>query len=222
MPKFIKSSAISNHYIVFDTETISRSPWTTEICELSAFCVDCHTLQKKDIVFNQLVQPSDYSLVEPEAMKVNKISIEELKEKGVPQEIAFKEFIKYCRQYQKTDKVWDCLIPVTYNGTNFDNIIMNRMCFKYNYLQDGRPRLFHPTHEFDLFAILRLWYHNSDELPSYKLTDVVDYMGLSSDNAHRALTDCENTYLIFRRLMEFQRRLSSIHTKKFYHCFAEK
>lgn len=221
MKKNFKSSILSNHYIVFDTETISRSPWDTEICELSAICVDCHTLEKKDVVFNQLVLPPDLSKIEPEAMKVNNISIEELKKKGKPQEVVLKEFINYCRQFQKTNKIWDNLIPVTYNGTNFDKILMDRWCFKYNHLENGRPRLFHPMHEFDVFSILRLWYHASDELPSYKLTDIAEYMGLPTNNAHRALADCENTYLIFRRLMEFQRKLSSIHTKKFYKCFSK-
>lgn len=220
MKKNLKSSKINNHYVIYDLETGDSNPYTTEPIEISAIVVDCNTLEKKDVIFNQVVLPTDWTLVKDEALKVNKITREEIMEKGVAQEIVFKEFVNFCRQFQKSNNKWDGLIPVGFNIVGFDNIIMDQLCFRYNWLDNGRPRLFHPSHRFDVMDMLKLWFHNNDELPSYSLDNVREFFGIKQDNAHRALSDVEDCFLIFRRLMEFQRKLSGAHTKKFIKCFA--
>lgn len=220
MKKFSKPSKISNHFVVYDLETGSRNPYTTQPIELSAVVVDCNTLEQKDVVFNQLILPENWDGIEDEALRVNKITREELVEKGVDQKTVFTEFIKFCRQYQKSDNKWEALIPVGYNIVGFDNIVMDQLCFKYEYVSEGRPRLFHPMHRFDVMDIMRLWFNGNDELPSYSMDNLREYFGIESDNAHRAMSDVQDTYLIFRRYIEFHRKLSSNYTSKFKGCFA--
>lgn len=218
--RFNKQSRIDCHYIVYDCETGHRNPYEAEIIELSAIVIDYATLEPKQISFNKLILPTNWDLVQDEALQKNKITREELKEKGVDQKIVFEEFINFCRQYQKSDTIWDGLIPVTYNGVGFDHILMSKLCFKYNYLEKGRPKLFHPFHYFDVAEIMRIWFHFNDELSSYSMDNVRDYLGIKPDQAHRAMSDVMDTYRIFKRFIEFHRKLSPKYIDKFKGCFS--
>jgi DNA polymerase III epsilon subunit-like protein len=220
--KFQKSSKLDNHYVLFDLETGGTNPYTTEPLEIAALVIDCNTLEPKENgVFQTLVQPTDWSLVDDKALQVNHLTKEEILEKGVSQETMFNEFVKFLRQFQRSDKYYHRLYPVGHNIINFDIPIMNRLAIKYSHIENDQPALFSSIHRFDIIDIVRLWYHNNDELPSYRMDDLRPYFGLSSNNAHRALKDVEDSLAIFKRFLQFHRKLSAKYTVQFKGCFNE-
>lgn len=223
MKKFIKTSKLENNYIVYDLETFSRNPYTTEPIEIGAIVIDCNTLQEKENGrFASLVKPTQWELIQDEALAKNKITREML-ETAPEQKLVMEQFVGFCRQFTRSDKLWDQLIPCGYNIVKFDNIIMDRMCEKYDILstRNKEPNLFHPFHSVDLAQILRYWFHNTNELPSYSLTDVCEYFGLTIVDAHRALADVEATMKLLQRFMKFGRELASRQMPKMKGCFSK-
>ncbi len=223
MKKFVKASKINNHYICVDIESSSRDPYTTQILELAAIVYDCNTLQEKDNGrFSTLVKPTNWSTVEEGALKVNKITLEEL-ETAPEEKFVFEQFIGFCHQFTKNESLWSQLIPCGQNIKAFDLIILELMSRRYKHTdKSGRSKLLHPTHNFDLMDILRLFFHNCNDLPSYSLDNVTQYFGLKpTKDAHRALADVETSWIIIKRFLEFFRKFSPNQITKFKNCFSK-
>lgn len=230
--KFI-STKLNNNIIVYDYETISRDEFTTEPIEISAIAADINTFELKTdaegkpLVFSTLVRPTDWSLVQEEALKKNGITREMLEEKDaegnfvVPdQEFAFRQFAGFCRSFARNDRKWEQPFSAGFNIDKFDNIISRRLCKKYNHVdKDGDSLLFHPMHSFDLIHILRMHFAWSDELPAYNLDAVRDYFGIDKTGSHRAYKDVEDTWLILKRFMNYFKSSSHKMLPKFKGAF---
>lgn len=224
MKKFFKSSKLNNHIICYDLETGSADPYTAEPLEICAIVYDINTLEPKDVEpFYALVKPPDWSLVQAGALAKNKLTKEKVEEEGVDQKIMFEQFANYCLQFTRSDKKWDALIPAGFNIMGFDNIIMDRLCTKYGYVDNKNDgKLFHPFHSFDLFPVLRMWFHNGDQLSGYSLDDVREYFGISKEGAHKATKDVQDTWLVLCRFIKMYREMSPKKLPSMRRCFAEK
>lgn len=223
MKKFVKSSKLNNHLICFDTETGGSDPYSCEPLEISAIVFDINTLEEKENGrFSALVKPDNWDIVSDEALKVNKLTREELS-LARDQETVIREFVNFCKQFQKNDKSsWECLMPCGFNINGFDLIIMDRMCKKYDILDGkGRQKLFHPFHKFDLADIIRPFFYNNDELSSYSLDNVCNYFGYKRETSHRAMVDVEATWSILKRFLVLYKGLSPKYMDKFKNCFAK-
>ncbi len=217
-------SKITNHLFIYDIESSAKSPHTAEVLEFFGVVVDVSTLnEKEDGVFGPvLVKPTDWSLVEPEALKVNNLVQKEIEEKGLDPEVFFNQLTAFLRKFQKSDKKWDALIPGGFNTNNYDNIIMNRMAVKYNYVDsDKSPKLFHPFHEFDLMPILRPWFYSTNTLESFSLENVRNWFGITNTGAHTAEFDVRSTSKILCRYLKFYKELSPKFLPKFKNCFGD-
>lgn len=219
--KFINTK-ISNNYLLLDLETTGRNPYTTEPCEISAIVIDCDTLDiKENGEFSSLCQPTDWSLVQDEALAKNKITREMLKE-APTQEFVFKQFCEFTQSFTRSNRVWDQLIACGYNINSFDMTILDRLCFKYDYVsKQNDPLLYHPIHRFDVLDFVRIFYHNTDELPSYSLDSVCDHFGIDRSGSHRGLIDCHNTYKLLKRFLTYFRQLAPKKIPQFKGCFNE-
>ncbi len=223
MKKFFKSTKLNNHLCVYDLETGGKDPYTCDVLEICVIVYDINTLEKKEVEpFHTLVKPlnNDWSKVHPKALEKNKLTRELVEEKGVDQQVMFDQLVKYLQQFQRKHDMWGALIPCGFNVHNFDNIIMDQMCFRYEYTQDGDPKLFHPIHCFDLIDTLRAWFHNSDDLEGYSLDAARRYFGLSTDGSHRATKDVEDTAAILIRFLKFYRELAPKKLSQFKGCFS--
>ena len=69
---------LSDYLVVIDTETTGKTAGTHEMIQLSALVADVVNW-KTVSSFSSLIQPRRWSLIDKEAMKVNQISIEDLK-----------------------------------------------------------------------------------------------------------------------------------------------
>lgn len=217
-----KSTKLNNNIICYDLETGDKDPYTCEPLEITAIVYDINTLQQKENgVFNTLIKPTDWSKVSEKALQKNKITREEVEDKGVDQKFFFDQFTEFCRSFQRNHTKWEGMYAAGFNILNFDNIIMDQLCTKYAYLdKDGDPLLFHPIHNFDLIHVSRLWFHNCDELNSYSLDGLRDYMGISKEGSHRSTKDVEDTWAILSRFMNMYRQLSVKKIPQFKGCFS--
>lgn len=229
MKKKFLSTKLNNNIIIYDYETISRNEFTTEPIEISAVCADINTLElKKDnegnvLVFSTLVKPTDWSLVEQAALDKNKITREEIEEKGVDQKFAFEQFTSFCRSFARSDKKWDQPYSAGFNINKFDNIITKRLCAKYGYVDKDQDNLiFHPFHNFDLLDVIRVWFAWGDDLAAYNLDAVRDYFGIDKSGSHRAEKDVIDTWLILKRFINYYKQLSHKTLPKFKGSFNEK
>lgn len=226
MKKRFINTKLNNNIIIYDYETGDKNQYTTEPLEVAAICADINTLEiKKDcdgnvLLFHTLIKPTDWSLVKDEALAKNKITRQEIEENGVNQEFFFNQFSGFCRQFAKSDKKWDQPYAAGFNIQKFDNVITERLCQKYNYLdKDNDSLIFHPFHFFDLAHIARMYFAWNDDLSSYSLDSLREYFGISKEGSHRADKDVMDTWLILKRFIAYFKQASPKMLPKFKGAF---
>lgn len=223
MKKKLIQTKLENSIICYDLETTDKNPYTCEPLEITAIVYDINSLlPKENGVFHSLIKPTNWSNVSEKALQKNKLTKEEVEDKGVDQKFFFDQFIEFCKSFQRKDNKWEAMYSAGYNILNFDNIIMDQLCYKYGYTdKDNDPLLFHPFHNFDLLCYIRAWFHNCDELASYSLDGVRDYMSIPKEGSHRSTKDVEDTWKILSRFISFYRQLSPKKIPQFKGCFGE-
>uniref|UniRef100_A0A6M3IMH1 Putative exonuclease n=1 Tax=viral metagenome TaxID=1070528 RepID=A0A6M3IMH1_9ZZZZ len=71
---------------------------------------------------------------------------------------------------------------------------------------DKQCTLFHPRDNVDVMRLLYLYTENLQEIRSLSLDSIRDWLGLSSENAHKADVDVRQTAEIFIRFLKFTRK----------------
>jgi DNA polymerase III alpha subunit (gram-positive type) len=210
--------------MVFDFETGSRYPETCEPIQLAACVLDSRTLKvKPDSEFQIYMRPEDdaWEKLEKEALDKNKITVELLKEKGVPQKQAWESFVNYVKKYNRKGSVFTAPIPAGHNIIAFDLPIINRLCRKYgNVDKDGNPNIFHMRDKIDLMYIAFLFFENKDEPGKYNQDMLCDYLGVDRTNSHNAVNDVKNCAMMIQRFMKYFRNVAG--RTNFKDCFAKK
>lgn len=196
-----------NYLCCFDTETSSPKPATTQILSIGAVILDPRSLEQKS-EFYSLLKPLDFSTVEPEALAVNKLKIEDL-EKAPDTKIVFDQFATWIKSYNKSrtnTSSWGACIACGYNIDNFDLPIVNRYCKMFGYYDEKREQqnLFNQVYTLD--ALKMMWWLNYSnvEMKSLKLTEVLAYMGVPAteiEKSHNSMEDAKNTANILRRFI---------------------
>lgn len=69
--------------------------------------------------------------------------------------------------------------------------------------------LFAPRDSVDLMNILFMWAENLEELKSFSMDSVRDWLGISKDGAHKADKDVMDTAKILIKFFKFQRHIGS-------------
>jgi DNA polymerase III epsilon subunit-like protein len=59
----------------------------------------------------------------------------------------------------------------------------------------------------DVMNLIFYWFEHNNDLKSYTLDNIRDYMGLSKDGAHDALKDVKDTAQILIRFLKLHRNL---------------
>lgn len=217
----------NNTILVYDYETSHYNPYHCDVWEIGAIPMDPRTLEiKYDEHFSSLCKPpniKDWKAYEEKTQKardVNHISIEDLKN-APDEEQVFKNFVNYVKKYTK-GHITKSPIAAGMNILNFDNIITNRLCWKYKIVdkKDDLPALFHPRDKIDLIDKMFWWFESFPDGPDkYKMEYLRDYFGIKEDGAHRAMKDVEDTAVMIQRFLLFQRILAIKHAHKFKGAF---
>ena len=210
--------ANNNYYAVYDTETSSVNP---EICQVLSIGIVMVHPKKLEIVeggeFYSLIQPEDVSTIEPEALKVNKLNLDDLA-KAPKLETVWKNFLAFMKQYKTSNNSWGLPISAGYNIINYDNIIMSRLAKRFGTVtKDGRPDIFHPRDTFDCMCHMFHWLECRDDIKSYSFDNIRKLFGIKQDNAHNALSDAKDAAKLMIRLLKFYRTYSP--KMKFDGCF---
>ena len=192
-----------NYICVFDLETCSADPQTTEITQIAAAILHPNTLEIED-KFESYSKVLDKSLIDLEALRRTRITLDQINSAPHPS-LVWKEFVNFCNNYnlsvQNTGK--NAPIPAGYNIIGFDLPIINRYCDKYG-PEEG---VFNGVFKIDLMQEIFLWTENTNDLYNMKLSTIRDWLGLEMTDAHNAMQDVEDTAKIIVKYMNLRRHL---------------
>lgn len=169
----------------FDVETTGLDPKKNDIIQL-AYVIEIDGNEKEeDSIF---MQPFDYSYINPQALEVNNLTIEQLKTFRDPKEVygdLSQRLARYVDKYDRTDKFQ----PAGYN-VGFDCDF-----FKEWFLKNGDV-YYGSRFNWKQIDPLRVLYFMDGmgfiSLPDYKLETVCEHFGIQI-KAHEALSDIKAT-----------------------------
>ena len=164
------------NYVVFDLETTGVSPSNDEVVEISALKVENGLVSSE---FSTLVNPGQH--IPYFASEVNGIT-DDMVADAPCFEKALKDFLAFTGD----------LVLVGHNIHSFD------MKFIYR----DTARYFGKTVGNDYADTLYLARAVYPLLSCHKLTYLADYLGLSTEGAHRALNDCRMTLVLYEKIGE--------------------
>jgi len=128
------------------------------------------------------------------------------------QEIAWNMFVDYLDKYHtRTSKKSQFSAPIAagYNIYRFDLPIIRRLSQKYkNTNKEGNSNVFYPRDVIDMMNLVFYWFNHSNDLKSYTLDSLRDYMGISKEGAHDAIKDVKDTAEIMIRFLKLHRNLA--------------
>jgi DNA polymerase III epsilon subunit-like protein len=128
------------------------------------------------------------------------------------QEISWKMFLDYLDKYhlkRKTKSQFSAPIAAGYNIYRFDLPIVQRLSQKYkNTNKEGNSSVFYPRDVVDMINLVYYWFGHTDELKSFTLDSLRDYLGIDKDGAHDAIKDVKDTADILIRFLKLHRNLS--------------
>ena len=220
-------------YIVYDFETSSANPYTTQPVQIAAVAIHGRKLEiKTGSEFQSLMRP----IFDKEECK--KLGIDPLEEgaiavhgkteeilKDAPStESVWKNFTDYVNQYNFKGSNWSAPISVGYNIKNFDSVIVNRLCSKPPYKfgpvdnNRGEQDLFNKIHSIDMLDFMFTLFENNKDVNSLSADNLIrGYMGYAHGTAHDAMSDVVMTAELFCRTMKMLRTLAS--KKNFKNAF---
>ena len=121
-------------------------------------------------------------------------------------------FLDYLDKYhlkRKTKSQFSAPIAAGYNIYRFDLPIINRLSVKYkNTNKEETSNIFYPRDVVDMINLVYYWFGHTDELKSFTLDSLRDYLGINKDGAHDAINDVKDTADILIRFLKLHRNLS--------------
>jgi len=212
-------------YLMYDFETGSRNPYTTQAIQIAAIAIEPRSLEVvPGSEFESLIKPEfdeikckelEIDMLEDQALAVNGKTREELAE--APQlKVVWKSFTQYCMNYNPSGKKWTAPCLVGFNNIGFDNVILNRMAKQYGPWDSEREQcnLFNPIIKLDLMQMLLPWFESEYNLKTISMDNMRDFLGMSKEGGHDALQDVRDQAEIFIKTMKLTRKCSKVVTWK--------
>lgn len=208
-------------YLMYDYETGSRNPNTTQAIQLACIAIEPRSLEIiPNSEFESLIKPEFEEIkckelgidpLEDQALAVNGKTKEELA-KAPQLKVVWKSFTQYCMNYNPSGKKWTAPCLVGFNNIGFDNVILDRMAKEFGPWDSERKQctLFNPIIKLDLMQMLLPWFESEYNLKSISMDNMRDFLGMSKDGGHDALVDVKQQAEIFIKLMKITRKYSKI------------
>lgn len=213
-------------YLILDFETDALDKNICSPIQIGAIAIDANKLEIiPNSEFYSWVQPddvndSDYYIKHKATLdwhcKNYNSSIDDflVKLKNAPTEkIVFDNFTNYISKYHtkpNSQTIFSAPILAAYNGYNFDFPILDRLCKKYNKInKDGEQNLYFSRDTIDILKIVTLWFTPIDEVKSFSMDSIRDYLGLSKAGAHDALVDIRQEAMILIKFLSLHKRLAT-------------
>lgn len=208
-------------YIMYDFETGSRNPNTTQAIQIAAVAIDPRNLQIiPGSEFESLIRPEFDEVkckslgidpLEDQALAVNGKTREELA-KAPQLKVVWKSFVQYCMNYNPSGKKWTTPCLVGFNNIGFDNVILDRIAQEFGPWDSERKycTLFNPIIKLDLMQMLLPWFESEFNLRTISMDNMREFLGMSKEGGHDALVDVKDQAEIFIRIMQLTRKYSKI------------
>lgn len=214
-----------NKICVFDFETDGSDPNSCSPVQIAAVMIDPLQLE--------IIEGSEFNInFKPEVLeqsenyeyttdildfhaKVKGCKKEDVLEewkKYPKQELSWQLFVNYLEKYHtRSSKKSQFSAPIAagYNIYRFDLPIINRLSKKYgNVNKEGNSNIFFPRDVVDAINLMFYWFEHNNDLKSYTLDNIRDYLGIDKQGAHDALKDVQDTAAILIRFMKLHRNVS--------------
>lgn len=198
-------------FICFDLETGGLDENKNPIIELAFIAIlrdkQGNLYIDEALSFNSLVLPYDKKLViEEEALKVNKITLEVLKEKGNKAETIIEVLLEMIGELNPTKNEKYKPILVGHNIDSFDKKFLKHF-LKVCKAPDLETLFDSST--IDTYKISKLIFEGADKIDSLKLENVCRYFDIKMKNSHRAYDDAfanAQLFIKFQNLLSLERR----------------
>ena len=197
----------SESFLWHDYETFGADPRRDRPCQFAALRTDAGL----EIVGEPVVwysKPTDDTLPSPDACVITGITPQTAERLGMPEP----EFAN--RIFDLMSEPGTC--AVGYNNFRFDDEV-SRFMFWRNFIDPYAREFRNGNSRFDLIDLLRMtaalrpdgieWPVRDDGTPSFRLEDLARANGFSTENAHDALADVENTLHMARLVRRHQPKL---------------
>lgn len=220
-------------FIVYDFETTSANPNTTQPVQIAAIAIHGRKLEiKEGSEFQSLMKPvfcpKECKKLNIDPLEAGAVAVhgktEEILMDAPSTESAWKNFTDYVNQYNFKGGNWGAPISVGYNIKGFDSVIVHRLCtqkpYKFGPIDEkrGEQNLFNRIHSIDLLDFMFAFFENNKDVNSLSADNLIrGYMGYSSGQAHDAMSDVIMTAELFCRTMRMLRSTAS--RKNFKNAF---
>jgi len=220
--------------IVYDFESDSVDPETTNIIQIAALAIDPERLQIiPDSEFNSWSCPDD--ITNPRYYEDHKKTIDWhaknhnttpekfiTKVKACPNEkLVFENFVEYLKKYHTKPSgqtIYTSPMLAGFNSFTFDNIILDRLCKKYGRTDvNGKQNLYFTRDTIDIMKMATMWIGPTNDLRSFSMDSIREYMGLSTFGAHEALKDVRDEAAILIKFLGLHQTLAK--KVQFKDCF---
>lgn len=179
--------------VVIDVETAGLNSETDALLEIAAITVkmDEKGYLIQDQQFHSHIQPFDGANINPEALKINGINIDDPERNAQPEEVAIIEMFKMVRKAVKE------------NGCQRAVIVAHNAAFDQSFLQAAVKRInakrdpFHPFAMFDTATLAGFMYGHTVLVKACQLADIP----FDGKQAHSALYDTERTAELFCKMV---------------------
>ena len=209
--------AINNHYVVcFDFEATHYDPNIAEPVELAACIIHPRRLEVVEgSIFHSYIRPPDIDAVSQDNIafhaKAAKCTNEEIIQRfrdSPTQKDVWDKFAIYLERYHtptKRKSFFSAPIRAGQNIINYDNVIWQRLCERYGYVNDeNRQNIAFGRDNIDLLNICFLWFENDSDGPtSYSADNLRSFFKMKDDKSHTAhqdVLDCANWLIRFMKL----------------------
>lgn len=200
-----------NNICVFDFETGGVNPEKCEVLSLAACVLDGRTLKAfDDGFFYSLIKPHKEENVEEGALRVNKLTLEELRV-APSLSTVWPNFVSFVNRFNPTPGKWfKAPIPCGFNIRNFDIPIIERLCTLFgNVDKNGEQNIFARQAMLDVRDMLWWWFENNKDLTKMTLDAIREYVGIDGSQAHNAEVDVKHTANLAVRFLKFHRNIAS-------------
>ena len=220
-------------YIVYDFETTSANPHTTQPVQIAAVVIHGRKLEiKRESEFQSLMKPvfdkDECAKLGVDPLEDGAVAVHgktaEILQDAPSTESVWKNFTDYVNQYNFKGTNWSAPVSVGYNIKNFDSVIVNRLCSRKPYKfgpvdnKRGEQDLFNKIHSIDMLDFMFALFENNKDINSLSADNLVrGYMGYAEGTAHDAMSDVIMTAELFCRTMRMLRTTAS--KKNFKNAF---
>lgn len=205
----------TNHIICFDFETTGLDTETCHPIQIAAIVIDPRKLEViPGATFNSMmcpdIKPEQWVTAEEDwkkALEINNKTMAQIKAAPKEGEV-WKAFVGFVNKYNPQGNHYNAPIAAGQNIDRYDTPIADRLNKKHKIpKKENKPLLFNTLISLDLKNFLFAWFEGNNELKNYSMNTVRPYMGISSEGAHDALVDVEQTAAIIIKFLKLHRRL---------------